>query len=248
MRSRKWKCRRRRGRDASLSVDDGQATCDRPGSPDARRAWRVLGRDLHHAFFLFAFSATRRATPSTLVRRVLLRRRGGHLDDAARPEAERLAARADLVDEVRGARAGVVRALWKALAKRGCLSSHSRTCSMVWPVRPSASSSSFCAGCLALNSCICTRLWTLTAPSPLVSIGRKIACGYSSVISDWTPSDTDERRHAAERLHRDGHVDLAAWRRSGSACRPPCGPRRRGDRCRSNACAISAISSMSGRW
>ena len=61
---------------------------------------------------------------------------------------------------------------------------------MVRPSASSARSTSFAAAWRALKSCICTRLCTLTAPSPLVSIGRKIPSGKSSVISDCTPSET----------------------------------------------------------
>jgi hypothetical protein len=41
----------------------------------------------------------------------------------------------------------------------------------------------------ALKSIIWTRLSTLTAPSPVVSMGRKMASGQRWVTTDCTPSD-----------------------------------------------------------
>src|SRR5688500_14523577 len=93
-------------------------------------------------------------------------------------------------------------ARWNACASDGCFVRYARSSSIVMPTSASALSTSFCASCLALNSCICTRLYTLTAPSPLVSIGRKMPCGYSSVMNDCTPSDTDD-----DGMHPNGLTD-----------------------------------------
>ena len=60
------------------------------------------------------------------------------------------------------------------------------------PDSASARSNSSRAFTRARNSIICTRLCALTALSPVVSIGMKIASGHFAVTNDCTPSLTPD--------------------------------------------------------
>jgi hypothetical protein len=68
--------------------------------------------------------------------------------------------------------------LWNGLLSSGCLARYARD--LVHghaDLLERASRTRRWAAWRALNSIICTRLYTLTAPSPVVSIGRKMALG-----------------------------------------------------------------------